>query len=277
MAFKLPFLSKGKQDQELDIVDEGSREFSGAADSIEEASNVKMLMPEDEHSIVEPTEVAVEKNPVSRADATFIGDALEKGGDIRLPLIGHLPLPKQIRFLLIAMALFLVLGAVFVWLNASQSRLISTQAQIAGEALMHSQRIGKAAPNAIQGKPAAFKQLEESRKEISFDLKTLFAGGLFQERNVSKADSNLIPVLKDTEKAWRNSDKAADTILKLRKELTGFGQTLETLNSLSPALLELTEQISTLKVQGGANPREIYTSGQLVMLTQRLEIGRAHV
>ena len=273
MAFKLPFLSKEKQDQELDIVDVGSREFNGAADSVEEASNVKMLQPEEEHAVVEQVEhveLVVEKNPVSRADATFIGDALEKGGDIRLPLIGHLPLPKQIRFLLIAMAVFLLLGGVFVWLNASQSALISTQAQIAGEALMHSQRIGKAAPNAIQGKPAAFKQLDESRKEISFDLKTLLEGGQFQERTVSKADSKLIPVLKDTDKAWRSSDKAADTIFKLRKELTGFGQTLEKLNTLSPALLELTEQISTLKVQGGANPREIYTSGQLVMLTQRL-------
>jgi twitching motility protein PilJ len=272
MAFKLPFLSKEKQDQELDIVDVAPREFDNAADAVEEASNVKMLAAEDEltHAVVEQADGVVEKTPVGRADATFIGDALEKGGDIRLPLIGHMPLPKQIRFLLIAMAFFLLLGGVFVWLNAAQSALISTQAQIAGEALMHSQRIGKAAPNAIQGKPAAFKQLEESRKEIGIDLKTLLDGGTFQERSVSKADSKLIPVLKDTDKAWRSSDKAADTIVKLRQELTGFGQTLEKMNSISPTLLELTEQVSTLKVQGGANPREIYTSGQLVMLTQRM-------
>ncbi len=272
MAFKLPFLSKGKQDQELDLADIGSREFNNAADSIEEASNVKMLVPEAdaEHFETAKVDAAVEKKAVSHADATFIGDALEKGGDIRLPLIGHLPLQKQIRYLLGAMGLSLLSGGIFVYLNSTQSTLISTQAQIAGEALMHSQRIGKAAPNAIQGKPAAFKQLEESRKEISFDLKTLLDGGKFQERTVKEADSKLAPVVKDTEKAWRNSDKAADTILKLRKELTGFGQTLEKLNTLSPTLLELTEQISTLKVQGGGNPREIYTSGQLVMLTQRL-------
>lgn len=270
MAFKLSFLSKGKHDPELDLAGIGSREFDNAADSIEEASNVKMLTPEPEYSETAQGDAVVPKNSVNYADATFIGDALEKGGDIRLPVIGHLPLQKQIRFLLIAMGLSLLLGSIFVYLNASQSTLISTQAQIAGEALMHSQRIGKAAPNAIQGKPAAFKQLEESRKEINFDLKVLLDGGQFQERSVNQADSKLAPVVRDTEKAWRNSDKAADTILKLRKELTGFGQTLEKLNTLSPTLLELTEQISTLKVQGGGNPREIYTSGQLVMLTQRL-------
>jgi len=136
--------------------------------------------------------------------------------------------------------------------------------------LMHSQRIGKAAPNAIQGNVEAFKQLEDSRKEINSDLDILLKGGNYQGRNVDKANSALEAVLLDTSKTWQNSNKAAETILARRKELTGFGQTLQKLNALSPALLELTEQISTLKVQGGGSAREISASGQLVMLTQRL-------
>jgi twitching motility protein PilJ len=270
MAFKNPFMSKGNQDQELDLAEEGMRDLDGAADSIEEASNVKMLSPETKHLESEPSVAAAEKTPVMHADATFIGDALEKGGDIRLPLIGHLSLQRQIRILSIAMGLALILGMFFVWLNAKQSALISTQAQISGEALMHSQRIGKAAPNAIQGKAEAFKQLEESRKEIINDLNILQNGGSFQGRDVSKPSAALEPVLKETQKSWRNSEKAADTILKLRKELTGFGQTLQKLNSLSPALLELTETVATLKLQGGGSPREISASSQLVMYTQRL-------
>ncbi len=78
------------------------------------------------------------------------------------------------------------------------------------------------------------------------------------------------PVIKDVQKTWTNSDKAAETILGMKKELSGFGATLQKLNTLSPVLLELTEQISTLKVQSGATPREISAAGQLVMLTQRL-------
>ncbi|MCU6434709.1 methyl-accepting chemotaxis protein [Undibacterium sp. Jales W-56] len=271
MAFKLPSLSKKKQDQELDLAESSVREFNNAADSIEEASNVKML-PEDAGSAqkAESVQVAAERTHVPRADATFIGDALEKGGDIRLPLIGHLPLQRQIRVLLILMVGSLLAVALFVYLNSAQSTLISTQAQIAGEVLMHSQRIGKAAPNAIQGNPAAFKQLDESRREINSDLNVLLNGLSYQGRELKKPDSSVEPVLADTKKAWNNSDKAAETILKLRKELTGFGQTLQKLNGLSGGLLELTEQISTLKVQGGGNSREISASGQLVMLTQRL-------
>lgn len=270
MAFKLPFLSKKKQDHELGLEEDGARELINAAGSIEEASNVKMLSPLTESSELSPNEATISKTVTSHADATFIGDALEKSGDVRLPLIGHLPLQKQIRVLLISMGVALVLSGIFVVLNAKQSALISTQSQISGDALMHSQRIGKAAPNAIQGNPAAFKQLDESRKELNNDLVVLLNGGAYQGRDVDAADAKLEPVVKDTQKAWKNSDKAAKTILDLRKELTGFGQTLEKLNTLSPVLLELTEQISTLKLQGGGSSREIAASSQLVMLTQRL-------
>ncbi|MFZ6688019.1 methyl-accepting chemotaxis protein [Undibacterium sp. SXout11W] len=270
MAFKLPFLSKGKENPEIDGAEVAARSF-GNADSVEveDANNVKMLNPEVSAST--DASLAVSNDNLDhKADATFIGDALEKGGDIRLPVIGKMSLQQQMRVLSITMAGALLAGGFFVWLNASQSALVSTQVQISGDMLMHSQRIGKAAPNAIQGNVEAFKQLEDSRKEINSDLDILLKGGNYQGRNVDKANSALESVLLDTSKTWQNSNKAAETILARRKELTGFGQTLQKLNSLSPALLELTEQISTLKVQGGGSAREISASGQLVMLTQRL-------
>jgi twitching motility protein PilJ len=271
MALKLPFLSKGKENPEIDGAEVAARSFGNAGSvEVEEASNVKMLTPESsqegEHKQAE-TDFDTTHN---RADATFIGDALEKGGDIYLPIIGKMSLQRQMRILSTTMVGALVAGAFFVWLNANHSTLISTQVQISGDVLMHSQRIGKAAPNSIQGNVQAFKQLEDSRKEINNDLKILLDGGTYQGRDVKSADSTLEPVLKETIKSWQNSNKAAETILARRQELTGFGQTLQKLNSLSSVLLELTEQISTLKVQGGGSAREISASGQLVMLTQRL-------
>ncbi len=270
MPLKLSFLSKKKQGQEFGSEEAAVENLNGVAESIEEAQNVKMVSTDSKKQVqgldTGSTGTAME----SRANATFIGDAMEKGRDIRLPLIGHLPLERQIRVLFISMGVALLLSLFFVWLNVKQSNLISTQVQISGDALMHSQRIGKAAPNAIQGNPAAFKQLQESRKELNNDLNVLLMGGVYQGRVVDKPDAQLELILKDTQKTWKNSDKAAETILKLNKELTGFGQTLQKLNTLSPVLLELTEQISTLKLQGGSTPREIAASSQLVMLTQRL-------
>ncbi|HWV63667.1 MAG TPA: type IV pili methyl-accepting chemotaxis transducer N-terminal domain-containing protein, partial [Oxalicibacterium sp.] len=203
-------------------------------------------------------------------NATYIGDVLEKSGDIRLPLIGNLPLQQQVRILLAALGGSLILSAVFVWLNADYSELTSTQTQIAGDALMHSQRVGKATPNAIQGNKEAFKQLADSRKEFNNDLTVLSKGGVYRGRNISPPDAKMDAMLKETQKLWTGSDKAAASILKLEKELTGFGSTLEVLNGISPNLLELSEQIANLKAQGGASPREIAAAGTLVMLTQRL-------
>ncbi len=265
MAFNLPFFSKGnKGGLAAETATQG--QVPGAAGDAAGVATVLDAATESVIGMPKLTETTVMRNP----NATFIGDALQKTGDIRLPLIGTLPLQEQVRVLLMALGGSLVLSAAFVWLNSNHSILAATQTQIAGDALMHSQRIGKAAPNAIQGNPEAFKQLEESRKEFNRDLTVLAKGGEYQGREIAAPNAEMEAMLKETQKVWSNSDKAAETILKMKKELTGFGTTLQKLNELSPTLLELTEQIATLKAQAGASPREISAAGQLVMLTQRL-------
>ncbi|MGH8807261.1 MAG: methyl-accepting chemotaxis protein [Noviherbaspirillum sp.] len=257
MAFKLPFFSKANK--------EGLAEEAGIVGRDSAVSN--------DHAVGAngiPAQAAAATPAERNLNATFIGDALQKSGDIRLPLIGTLPLQQQVRILLGMLVVSLASAAAFVWGNSNHSILASTQTQIAGDALMHSQRIGKAAPNAIQGNLEAFKQLEESRTEFNRDLNVLLTGGKYQGRDIDEPNAEMATLLQEARKIWGNSDKAADTILKLKKELTGFGTTLQKLNTLSPVLLELTEQIATLKAQGGASPREISAAGQLVMLTQRL-------
>ncbi len=212
------------------------------------------------------TATATRPSVTVRADSGL----LDKAGSMRLPMIGALPTAQQIRVLLTLLGAALLLGTLFAYLNSRGSTQTATQTQIAGDALMHSQRIGKAAPNAIQGNPEAFKQLEDSRQEFNKDLGVLIQGGAFQNRSVDTPSAQMEPVLNDVKKAWENSDKAAATILKLRQELSGFGATLKKLNNQTPALLDLSEQIAAMKVQGGASPREMSAAGQLVMLTQRL-------
>ena len=250
MAFKLP-LSKNKKE------------------AAAQGADIHGDAPADTLTPVDPKAVRAVR-PNVNPNATYIGDVLQKSGDIRLPLIGKLPLQQQVRILLIALGSSLVLGAVFVWLNADYSALTSTQTQIAGDALMHSQRVGKATPNAIQGNKEAFKQLADSRKEFNIDLNVLSQGGVYQGRAIGTPDAKMDSAMQEVQKLWAGSDKAAATIIKLEAPLTGFGTTLEVLNGITPNLLELTEQISTLKSQSGATPREIAAAGQLVMLTQRL-------
>jgi twitching motility protein PilJ len=257
MAFNLPFLSGGKKEESAEkggVVAQDARTTGNSSN------------PEPAKASTPAGGLAAGANP----NATMIGDALQKSGRIRLPVIGNLPLPRQVRILLMMLGGSLLLGSVFVYLNAAISSINSLQTQIAGDALMHSQRIGKAAPNAIQGNPVAFKQLEDSRKRFNEDLTILSKGGFYEGREVQPPTEQMAAIIKETSAAWAGSDKAGETILKLKTQLTGFGTTLQTLNALSPTLLELTEQISALKAQSNASPREISAAGQLVMLTQRL-------
>ncbi len=245
MAFKLSFLSKKNTEAPMTVAElDLMPPLAGAEDEALQAAD-------------------------STGDDTAPQRAAGSDKGLRLPVIGALPVQKQIRILLGTLGGSLLLGALFVALSTVESTRTSTQTQVAGDALMHSQRIGKATPNAIQGNVEAFKQLEDSRKELNADLEALAKGGTALGRDVSALSSDLA-LLNESRKLWTNSDKAAATILKMRPQLTGFGATLKKLNEISPTLSELTEQIVALKIQGGATPREISAAGQLVMLTQRL-------
>lgn len=183
---------------------------------------------------------------------------------------GALSLQARLRILMIGLAVSLVVLAVLTWLNSIEASSASAQTQIAGNVLMHSQRIGKAAPNAIQGNPAAFQQMKESRAALNQQLTLLAEGGHEQERSVPVPDADVARQLTEIRRSWQRSDQAAARILAVEKELTGFRATLLQLNSMTPRLLEYSEQIATLNAQSGASPREISAAGQLVMLTQRL-------
>ncbi|MFS2004865.1 methyl-accepting chemotaxis protein [Duganella sp. CT11-25] len=194
----------------------------------------------------------------------------EPGVGFKLPLIGHLPAQRQLSVLTSALAVSLALSAAFVALNTIHGANRSAQTQVASDALMHSQRIGKAAPNAVQGSAEGFRQLEESRKELNNDIKLMTSGGQYQGRNVGEPSATIAPVVAAARKQWTATDLAAGTILTLKADLSGVDKTLQKLNAMSPDLLSRTEEISALKVQRGGSAREIAALGKLTMLTQRM-------
>ncbi len=263
MAFKVPFLSKGTKSaqgidaagQDDDLADEQMADYKPLNAASQPASEAR---------------VAADYQNTPNPDATFIGDVLQRSGNLRLPFIGTMPLQEQVRILLLILTLSLVLGGIFAWANSRSTTLAATQTQIAAEALMHSQRIGKAAPNAIQGNEEAFRQLKDSRDSLQANLNVLNNGGEYQGRTIGAAGLAMKLVVQDTLEAWDKTESSASRILKMQGELIGLGATLKKMNAISPDMLELAEQVATLKAQAGASAREISSSSQLVMLTQRL-------
>jgi twitching motility protein PilJ len=188
----------------------------------------------------------------------------------QLPFIGHLSLARQLRILLGAFVGGILVTIFALWQNSSANAVASSQTQIASDALMHSQRVGKAAPNAIQGNPDAFPQLDESRKALSADLNVLFKGGDIGGRTIPAAPAALAKPLGDVRAKWVISDNAAGTILKMKPELTSLDKTLKQINAIAPELLAQTEEFQAQKLARGGSARELGAIGRMTMLTQRL-------
>ncbi|MET0266731.1 MAG: methyl-accepting chemotaxis protein [Duganella sp.] len=188
----------------------------------------------------------------------------------KLPLIGHLSTQRQVSILSTALVVSISMSAAFVALNTVQGANRSAQTQVASDALMHSQRIGKAAPNAVQGSEEGFRQLEESRRELNNDIKLMTQGGKVQGRQLRQPEPLLAEMVAAVRKQWAATDLAAGAILTLQGDLSGVDKTLHRLNAMSPELLARTEEISALRVQRGAGAREIAALGKLTMLTQRM-------
>ena len=201
---------------------------------------------------------------------TPIGRAMDSAASRKVPLIGGLPLSTQLGLLLVIAALGIIVGAVFVKLDLNQAGYEASYAELTGDSLMHSQRLAKAVPAALQGNTDAFRQLHESDDEFSRNLNILTYGGLLHGRVVPPSSPAIQPQLTALTEEWRQTDQNAKIVLANQATLTTIGTTLKALNESNPTLLELTEQIAALKLQAAAPAREISASSQLVMLTQRL-------
>ena len=162
---------------------------------------------------------------------------------------------------------FLVVVAVL----ALDNRLAANgtlQTEIVGDTLMHTQRLAKAAPNAVGGNAGAFVELKESRDAIAANLDALTNGD--ELRGLSASSPEIQPMLGRLTDRWKISQASASVILANEKPLLAFGDVIKRINTSTPRLQQLTEEIAALKLASGASGREIATAGQLVTLTQRL-------
>ncbi|MGO4279415.1 methyl-accepting chemotaxis sensory transducer [Cupriavidus sp. OV038] len=198
----------------------------------------------------------------------------DKGGLGRTPVeqlsgwLSRMPFASQQRTLTVGVVVSLVALLASVYLDNRQATNGAAQIEIAGNMLMHSQRLGKAVPVALLGNAQAFTQLRQSKEQLTADLLALQNGS--DEKHVSATTGTAIPLLETAMNSWKRSEKSAGDVLAQQPILTTIGQTLQIFNASNPELLEAAEQVAAIKLQAGSNAREVAASAQLVMLTQRL-------
>ena len=180
------------------------------------------------------------------------------------------PMEDQLK-ILGGLFVFLLFATIVLVLNDNRKTTHGTAyLTAAGEMRMLSQRLSKASSLAVQGNPTAFAQLKDSQKRFSELLIRLVNGGEVAGTSVPRSPSVVGPQLDDLTKLWDETNKNAEAMISQEAPLISLGQNVSVIDAKNPNLLELSEQVATLKLQNGGGVREIAAANQLVMLTQRI-------
>jgi twitching motility protein PilJ len=241
------------------------RSSRSRGDPFRPSTTLDTMSPRTTISEPAPKTVMLERAGSSGRAMRFMDRLIE----MRLPVIGDKPVNSQVQILLALLITCLLLFVLVLFIDNRAGANGAMQIEIVGDTLMHTQRLAKAAPNAVGGNRAAFTEVQESRDAIATNLDALMKGD--KNRDLSPTTSDAItPELDKLQANWRASESAASVILANEKILLAFGDVIKKINDASPRLQQLTEEIMALKLQVGAPSREVATAGQLVTLTQRL-------
>ncbi|MCS0595720.1 methyl-accepting chemotaxis protein [Massilia agri] len=184
--------------------------------------------------------------------------------NLRLPLIGHMPLARQLRLVLVAFVAGILLTVTSMWQNAARTDVVSNQGQLAADALTHSQRVAKAAPIALSGEASAFAELDDSRAELGRLLTLLARGGQSNNLTIPPASDGLAGLIAKARSGWSASNAAATTIVGNKRHLVGFGASVDRLDALAPELQNLADRLRA------GTPRDAALGDRLAAIAERL-------
>ena len=163
---------------------------------------------------------------------------------------------------------FFLLSAVFVWLTAREWSSEARQIALIGDVLMHTQRLAKSAPLAVQGAPDALSDLVESRDQVDSDLKLLESGD--SSPYMAPTSPSIAPFLLTLRDRWQQTHDAVSMIVQSRGALVNFGEVARRIAEIEPRLADATERIAAERVRRNASAREVAMAGDLVTLNQRI-------
>jgi twitching motility protein PilJ len=208
--------------------------------------------------------------PGEKAPGSGGGTGDTVAGSRPLPLIGHLSPQQQLRALGFGLAALLALMLIVAMFLVRQTTIGASYVAAASQMQTLSQRLAKSAQQVLAGAPDAVSELAESRSEFGKIVEALSAGGEVGRTSVPATTGAPAEPLERVRGLWQTTDKNAGDVLKFQKNLVDIGNGVKLINQRNPELLDIAEQVVSLKLQTGAGTREISLSGQLVMLTQRM-------
>ena len=187
---------------------------------------------------------------------------------ISLPLLGWRTLGQHQSILGGIFGAALIALGVLIYMTLSQSDATTHYLKATGQSLLQSERLAKAATQALTGNESAFADLASSTELLVKAINVLHSGEPVVQ--VQPLGPEYQTVVEKLASLAERSEANANTIGAQQKTLMQMGAALLLVNRRSEELLDLTKNISALKQQQSASPAEISAIGELSTLTQRI-------
>lgn len=138
------------------------------------------------------------------------------------PLLGRLSLKWQSIILLGALAITVGAAIAISAYERQSDRVNALQNEVVGDALMHSQRLAKAANMAVQGNEEAYDQLKSSQAFLSDAVKALKEGGEVDRLRVSPLPESYRTEEQRFSKAWDDISPSVKALIEQQDVLVRF-------------------------------------------------------
>lgn len=166
--------------------------------------------------------------------------------------------------------LLLVIIGVLVFRHLQTSSNNATYANVVGEMRMLSQRLAKASSLAVQGDNNAFTQLSDSHTKFGAYLNAVRFGGNIDGLEVHAAPDAFSSQIETLANQWTKLEKDASLLLNSRTKLVELSKNVDTIEKQNTNVLKESENLTRLKIQSGAGPKEINAVSNLSTLSQKM-------
>lgn len=145
-----------------------------------------------------------------------------------LPVIGALPVARQLQVLLVIAGIFAALLAFVIFIDYRHASYGPVYVSTAGRMQMLSQRIPKALQAGLSGSAPGFRQLQEAREQFATALVLLTQGGTAAGgATVAPSSDRVMPVLEEVSRQWEKIERNLALVLLQQKSLIEQGAASE--------------------------------------------------
>ena len=239
----------------------------------------KVVEPPDTDLGNPTTQVKMSAKPTTRYDplaTVSIMDQMKTSSTTtaktkRLPVIGHLPMAKQIQLLGLLLIAFLALAVLMLYLDGRTASQQAASFATAMDMQMLSQRVARSSVLAAQGQPGALPAARESRERFTEDLNAFLNGGTVRGVSLGAAtDPSQTEILQSIKTRWERVNGNLDRVVGSEPAIAAVAKGNESVSDGIKGLAELAQQTGQQMLQAGGSARDVEQASQLATLAQRI-------